>query len=137
MFKYTICEPLNPTVVDKGNVTEEEFRNILNSFPWLEMLHEVENANDNDICFSPTLELKDSTGKRSIAVSIVGPESELVYYIFYSRGKTVKKTKWFKKVDVYVPEFVTERLEQSEKDMTDAFNALLTADTEMLESRWG
>lgn len=137
MFKYTICEPLNPTIVDKGNVTREEFRNVLQSFPWIEMLRELENAEESQVCYSPSLELIDSNTNHSLAISIVGPESELEYYIFYKRPKTISKKKWFKTIEVFEPEYLTDRTGQSEADMKDAFNSLLEGDFKMLESRWG
>jgi hypothetical protein len=137
MFKYTICEPLNPTIVDKGNVTAEQFRNVLQNFPWIDMLRELENAEESKVCYSPSLELVDPKSNHSLAISIVGPESELEYYIFYKRPKTITKRKWFKTVEVFKPEYLTDRTGQSEKDVEDAFNALLEGNFELLESRWG
>ena len=136
-FKYTICEPLNPTIVDKGKVTAEEFINVLQNFPWLDMLRELENAEPSEVYYSPSLELVDLKSNHSLAISIVGPDSDLDYYIFYKRPKTITKTKWFKTVEVVDPEYLTERVGQSKEDMEDAFKALLEGNFELLESRWG
>lgn len=137
MFKYTICEPLNPTIVDKGSITVEEFRIIFQNFPWIEMLRELENAEEAKVCYSPSLELVDMKSNHSLTISIVGPESELEYYIFYKRPKTITKKKWFKTVEVFEPEYLTDRTGQSKKDVEDAFNSLLEGNFELLESRWG
>ena len=137
MFKYTICEPLNPTIVDKGNITIEDFRTVLQNFPWIDMLRELENAEESKAFYSPSLELVDLTSNHSLAISIVGSEPELEFYIFYKRPKTITKRKWFKTIEVFEPEYLTDRIGQSKKDMEEAFNALLEGDFELLESRWG
>lgn len=137
MFQYTICEPLNPVVVDKGTVTAEEFRTVLHNFPWIAMLKESENAEDADVYYSPSLELIDVKSRHSLAISIVGPEAHPEYYIFFRRPKTVTKRKWFKSIEVFEPEYTTERTRQTQQDMEAAFNALLEGNIELLESRWG
>jgi len=137
MFRYTICEPLNPTIMDKGNVTKVEFQNVLQNFPWIDMLRELENAEESKVFYSPSLELIDSKSNHSLAISIIGLESEFEYYIFYKRPKTISKRKWFKTVEVFEPEYLTDRIGQSKADMEEAFNALLNGNFELLESRWG
>jgi len=137
MFNYSICEPLNPTIVDKGNVTANEFKNVLQNFPWIEMLRELENAEESKVCYSPSLELVDLKSNHSLSISIVGPESQIEFYIFYKRPKTITKRKWFKIVEVFEPEYITDRTGQSKKDMEEAFYALLEGNFELLESRWG
>jgi hypothetical protein len=133
MFKYTICEPLNPNIIDKGSVTKEEFLEVLNRFPWQEMQKEMEAAEESKICYSPSLELIDLKCNHGLAISIVGQE----FYIFYKRPKTVKKRKWFSSVEVFEPEYMSDRTGQNEKDVEEAFNALLESNFELLESRWG
>lgn len=136
-FTYSICEPLNPNIIQKGAVSEEAFRSVLETFPWLELLRSMESAAEDEIHFSPSLELKNVATKHSLAISIVGPEEDLEYYIFYRRPKTVKQKKWFKTVDVFDPDYMTDRTGQTASDVMDAFDALLRGDHEMLENRWG
>lgn len=137
MFKYTICEPLNPKIVDKGSVTEAEFRTVLQNFPWNDMLKEMNAADESDVCFSPSLELVDTKSTHSLAISIVGEESDSEFYIFYKRPKTVTRKKWFKTVETFDPEYLSDRTGQTINDVEEAFNALLSGNLELLEARWG
>lgn len=137
MFKYSICEPLKPQIIEKGPVTGEEFREVLQHFPWIDLLRELERSEESKVHYSPSLGLVDLKSNHSIEVSIVGPESKLEYYIFYKRPKTVSKRKWFKTVEVFEPDYITDRTEQSKQDMEEAFHALLEGDIELLELRWG
>jgi hypothetical protein len=133
MFEYTICDPLNPTVIDKGSITKEAFLEVLSQFPWQEMQKTMDAADDFEIYYSPSLGLTDVQSKHALEVSIVGEE----FYIFYIRPKTVKKRKWFSSMEVFEPEYSTDRMGQDSRDVEDAFNALLDGNFELLESRWG
>lgn len=134
MFKYTICEPLNPNIVDKGTISKEDFIQVLNEFPWLEMLNEQVTADESRIFYSPSLELVNTHSNHALAISIIEPNQ---FYIFYKRPKVITKRKWFKSVEIFEPDYLSERLDQTEKDMRDAFSALLNNDLTELESRWG
>lgn len=136
-FTYSICEPLNPNIIKKGAVTEEAFRVVLETFPWLELLRSLESTAEDEIHFSPSLELRNESTKHSLAISIVGPEEDLEYSIFFRRPKTVTQKKWFKTVDVFNPEYTSDRMGQTATDVMDAFDALLRRDHDKLESRWG
>lgn len=134
MFKYTICEPLNPNILDKGSISKDDFIQVLNEFPWLDMLNEQIAGDESKICFSPSLELVNITTNHGLAISIIEPNQ---FYIFYKRPKTITKRKWFKTIEIFEPNYLSERLDQTEKDVRDAFNALLNNDLTELESRWG
>nr|WP_294860755.1 hypothetical protein [uncultured Fluviicola sp.] len=134
MFKYTICEPLNPNILEKGFISKEDFIQVLNEFPWLDMLNEQTAADESSICYSPSLELVNTNSNHGLAISIIEPNQ---FYIFYKRPKMITKRKWFKSVEIFEPDYLSERLNQTEKDMRDAFNALLNNDLTELESRWG
>lgn len=134
MFECSICEPLNPKIIEKGIVSKEEFQEILSEFPWREMLKEQQSAEPSAIYYSPSLELLNTKTKHGIAISIVEPEE---FYIFYKHPKLVTKRKWFKSTQTLEPEYLSDRIGQTEKDVKDAFNALLNDDLEELESRWG
>lgn len=137
VFRYSICEPLNPNIIEMGTITADEFRKVLQNFPWFEMLRDQINAEESEIYYSPSLELEDEISKQGISISIINPEPDVEYHIFYKRPKTTIKKMWFKTKEVINPEYVTDRIAQSGQDMNDAFNALLEGDFEMLESRWG
>ncbi len=137
MFKYTICEPLNPKIVDKGNVTESEFQAVLQNFPWHDMLKKMNAAEESTVYYSPSLELVDVKSNHSLAISIVGGDSDSEFYIFYKRPKTVTRKKWFKTVEEFDPEYLSDRTGQSIHDVEEAFNALLSGNFGLLETRWG
>lgn len=133
LFKYTICEPLNQEIAEKGPVTGAEFREIMKRFPWQEMQKEMEAAEESEIFYSPSLELIHLTLGHALAVSIAGKE----FYIFYKRPKTVKKRRWFRTIEIHEPEYLSDHTGQDERAVEEAFNALLEGNVELLEARWG
>jgi len=112
MFKYTICNPLNPNILDKGPISKEDFIQVLNEFQWLKMLNAQIAADESKIYYSPSLELVNANSNHGLAISIIEPNQ---FYIFYKRPKMITKRKWFKSVEILEPNYLSERLHQTKR----------------------
>jgi hypothetical protein len=132
MFRYSICDPLKPEPVEMGTIEKDEIIDILNNFPWLELLKSMVGASEDDIYFSPSIEFENQTNRHGIAISMVD-ESE--YYIFYKRPKQVSK---FFGLTKYIDDnYLSDRMNQSLEDGKQALIALINDDLDTLERKWG
>ena len=57
-FRYSICEPLNPKVIEKGMIAPDSVIGLFNDFQWDYYLKQIEVAETRkmDIYFSPSLQ---------------------------------------------------------------------------------
>ncbi|MGH1338643.1 MAG: hypothetical protein ACRBFS_21195 [Aureispira sp.] len=88
-FRYSICEPLNPTIVEKGKIEQEEIIATLEAFPWESYLLEMNQAEQAAIHYSPSLEFENQTNEQGLSISAVGTPEEYEFYIFYKRPKAL------------------------------------------------
>ena len=136
-LKYSELHPLKSYAVNEQFLTKEEFITRFNEYPWLEMLNLVNSAPDNQIHYSPSLNLEDDEGK-GISVSIVGEIDSHEYYISYKRPTIRKGTKWLGFVSYeYLDEnFASLIPQQTKQDAMDAFIYFYDRNFEALEKRW-
>lgn len=83
-FQYSICEPLNPTVLEMGGIEKEEVLHIFQIFPWEMYLEEMNRAvSESQIYYSPSLEIKNRATQKGITCSAVGLPSNYQFHVFY------------------------------------------------------
>jgi hypothetical protein len=135
MFRYSICDPLKQDPIEMGEIGKEEVLDILDRFPWTDLLDKMKAANESDIHFSPSLEFENKSTRHGLAISIIEEEPEPEFCIFYKRPKMVTRVfGLIKKID---NNYSSDRFGQTKEDVRDAVLALMTNDTETLERRWG
>ena len=88
-FRYSICEPLSPTIIEKGKIEQEDIMAILAAFPWETYLLEMDQAEENEIYSSPSLEVENKTQQQGLVISIVGTLTAYEFYIFYKRPRAL------------------------------------------------
>lgn len=135
MFTYSICDPLKKDPVEMGEIEKEKIPDILERFPWTDLLTKMNLADPEKIYFSPSLEFENKHTQHSISISIVEGEKGNEFYIFYKRPKVV--TKLFGLIKSRDENYLSDRTGQTSKDVRDAVNALIADDMETLEKRWG
>ncbi|MGC3946403.1 MAG: hypothetical protein QM762_18095 [Chryseolinea sp.] len=135
MFRYSICDPLKKDPIEMGEIDKEKIPDLVDRFPWIELLGKMKDANENDIHFSPSIEVENSGTRHGLAISIVEGEGGHEFYIFYKRPKMVKK--FFGLVQNEDDNFTSDRTGQTADDVRDAVNALIADDVTTLEQRWG
>lgn len=83
-FRYSICEPLNPKVIEKGMIAPDSVIGLFNDFQWDYYLKQIEVAETRkmDIYFSPSLEVENKANKNGLTISAVGDTEDPEFYIF-------------------------------------------------------
>jgi hypothetical protein len=96
-FRYSICEPLNPKVIEKGMIAPDSVIGLFNDFQWDYYLKQIEVAETRkmDIYFSPSLEVENKANKNGLTISAVGDPEDPEFYIFYKRPISVVKKQFF------------------------------------------
>ena len=155
-FRYSICEPLNPKVIEKGMIAPDSVIGLFNDFQWDYYLKQIEVAETRkmDIYFSPSLEVENKANKNGLTISAVGdpedPEFYIFYkrpisavgdpedpefYIFYKRPISVVKKQFFRKPQTVVEDYVSEITGQTKEDVIECLNALIKNDQEFLRRK--
>ena len=135
MFRYSICDPLKKDPIEMGDIRKEEVLDVVDRFPWTDLLDKMNGAPESDIHFSPSLEFENASTRHGLSISIVEEEKGNEFCIFYKRPKTV--TRLFGLMKTLDDNFTSDRFGQTREDVRDAVIALLANDVETLERRWG
>lgn len=88
-WRYSICDPLKPEVIEKGEISAEGFIRVMEQFPWedeLKKLNEAERSGKK-IYFSPSLELENTVNNHGVTASAVGAPDDYSFMVFYKRPK--------------------------------------------------
>lgn len=131
-FRYSICEPGNPDILEKGKIGSAEIMTIFHQFPWKKHLEDMENA--KDIYYSPSLEFENLNNKYALSISAVGNPDKFDFYVFYKRPK-MKKT-WFGLSEKMDNNYVSELLDLKENHTIELLQALLDNKLNFLEQKF-
>ncbi|MEO0468545.1 MAG: hypothetical protein AAF206_02910 [Bacteroidota bacterium] len=134
MFRHSICEPLNPEIIEKGAIEERDIISTFQQHPWKDFLLQMERAQDSDIQYSPSLEFENQTTGMGITVSAVGRPEAYRFYIFFKRPKVQKKL--FGLVKKLKEDHIDECIEQSEEEVIACLQALMMEDVDFLEQKF-
>jgi hypothetical protein len=137
-LKYSECHPLKSYLLNEQFFNKEEFIQKYESFQWLELFRLQLSANENQVSYSPLLNIEDDKGD-GVSGSIVGDFDEYEFYICYKSPITRKKTKWFGLVeyDYYDKDFCSVIPEQTKQDGLKAFILFYERNLKELEEKWG
>ncbi|NCT76715.1 MAG: hypothetical protein GXC78_19420 [Chitinophagaceae bacterium] len=95
----------------------------------------MELAKEDEIFFSPSLEIENKDTKHGLSISAVGVPNNYEFYIFYKRPKKIKILFGLKeKID---NNYTSDKTGQTKKDVIDCLDALLRNDMEYLASKIG
>ena len=126
-FRYSICEPKNPKVIEKGKIMQ-----IFENFPCNLYLKEMENAQTN--CYSPSIEFENLNNKNGLAISAVGTPEKYEFYVFFKRPK-LQKT-WFGLSEKMNTDFTSELLDLTKEKTIEIVKALMDNNLNYLESKF-
>lgn len=131
MITQSICDPLIPHVIEKGEVSRERILSIFRDFPWQEKLDLMGRARKEEIHFSPSLGFLDHEARKGVSISIVGDDSRgYVFYLFYEREKEITKLFGLRKETVKV---VSDLLDRKIDDCIDVLELFRDGDFHSLE----
>ncbi|MCD9574018.1 hypothetical protein [Flavobacterium soyae] len=131
-FRYSICEPTNPNIIEKGKIDSSEILELVNNFPWKKYLHEMENIKDP--YYSPSLEFENLNNKNGLSISAVGTYEKFEFYVFFKRPK-MQKT-WFGLSEKLNNNYTSELLDQNEEKTMEIVKALVNDDLNFLERKF-
>lgn len=131
-FRYSICEPTNPTIIEKGKIDSSAIMKILEEFPWRLLLEEAENS--KNIYYSPSLEVENLDNKNGLAISAVGNPDKYDFYVFFKRPK-IQKT-WFGLSEKLNKNYTSELLDQSKEKTIEIVKALIDNNLSFLEHKF-
>lgn len=135
MYRYSICDPLKPEIIEMGNISKDEVMDILNKFPWFDLLKKMDDTDPAKVYYAPSIEFENKDNHHGLAISIVGDEKDYEFYIFYKRPKM--RVRLFGLIKYLNKDYLSDRTQQSLTDVQECVQALLNNDFVTLEKRWG
>ncbi|MGH1338644.1 MAG: hypothetical protein ACRBFS_21200 [Aureispira sp.] len=126
-FRYSICTPLNPAIIEKGDIAKEDIMKTLEAFPWQMYLLQMTTVSDaSEIYYSPSLEFENKANQHGILASAVGAPDQYEFYIFYKKPPTQKGGE---DAIIYLEG-------QTKEDVVACVQALIIGDQEFLDARF-
>ena len=126
-FRASFCDPFKPDIIEIGKIEKDKIMETFEKIPWSEMLNKMESANENEIHYSPSLEIENKDNNNGITVSAV---SKKEWYIFFKRPKIVKKILGLgKSLD---NNYLTDITGQTIEDVKSCLEALIKNDLDYL-----
>ncbi len=132
-FRYSVCDPSKPDVIEMGEIEKESIMEVFEKFPWKTLLAKMQKKTEEEIHYSPSLEIENMDTKQGITVSAVGEETEFEFYLFYKRPKRVKS--FFGLKEKFDENFMSDVTGQTQEDARKAIQALLADNTDYLEEK--
>lgn len=134
-FRATFCDPFKADIIELGNIQKDKIIETFENTPWIDFLRKMELAKEDEIFFSPSLEIENKDTKHGLSISAVGAPNNYEFYIFYKRPKKIKLFFGLKeKID---NNYTSDKTRQTKKDVIDCLDALLRNDMEYLANKIG
>jgi hypothetical protein len=129
-FKVLFCDPLNPEIIDMGNIPKDKIMETFENIPWKMHIQKMKKAKESQIHYSPSLEIQKTENKTGIIVSAM---DEKEWYIFFKRPKQL--TFIFGLLKKEYPEFISDLTGQTINDVRICIKSLINNDLEFLEKK--
>lgn len=129
-FRASFCDPFKKDIIELGAIDKDKIMAKFESIDWVDYLNRVETAGENEIYYSPSLEIENKTNKNGLVVTAIdGAE----WYIFFKRPKMVKK--FFGLYEKLNENYLTDVTGQTEQDVRNCLMALINNDLQFLENK--
>jgi len=89
-FRASFCHPFQKDIIELGTIAKENIINKFETIDWTDLLQQMQLAKEEEIYFSPSLEIENKDNKQGLSISAVGEPDNFEFYIFYKRPKMVK-----------------------------------------------
>ena len=129
-FRASFCDPFKSEIIELGEIKKDKIIERFESIPWNEYLEKMKTANDDDLYYSPSLEIENKENKNGLSVSAVDGKE---WYIFFKRPKMVKK--FFGLSEKMENNYLTDITGQTIDDVRKCLKALINNDLEYLEEK--
>lgn len=102
---------------------------------WADFLARMANVNENEIYYSPSLEIENTDTTNALTISAVGEAIDYEFYIFYKRPKKIKL--FFGLKEKMDESYLSDKTGQTSQDVVDCLKALINNDTDYLSNKIG
>ncbi len=134
-FRASFCDPLNPNIIELGDMNETSIVDEFKSIKWADYLLKMTTVKETEIFFSPSFEVENKSTKHGLAFAVVGDTNNYEFYIFYKRPKKVNSFFGLKqKIDNY---YTSDKSGFTEQAALDCLHALLRNDLDYLANKIG
>ena len=133
-FKAAFYNPFKPYAISLGEISADKIVETFEKIPWEEYLQKMVGKKDNDIHYSPSLEITKEDTKNVLTISATGTPENIEYYIFYRHSKKVKR--FFGLSEKVKENYLSEVSKQTRKDAFDCLLALIQNDSEFLDTKF-
>lgn len=132
-FRASFCDPFQKNIIELGSISKDCIIDKFEKTPWVDILQQMSHAREDEIHYSPSLEIENKDNKHGLSISAVGEPDNFEFYIFYKRPKNVKSFLGLR--EKTNENFTTDKTGQTKQDVIECLNALLKNDTEFLENK--
>lgn len=129
-FRASFCDPFKSDIIEMGDIEKDKIMETFEKIPWSKLLDEMKMKNENEIYYSPSLEIENKDNKNGLTVSAIDGKE---WYIFFKRPKMVKK--FFGLTEKMNNDYLTDIRGQTENDVKECLTALINNDLEFLERK--
>jgi hypothetical protein len=134
-FRASFCDPVNPQIIDLGVIHKDSIIDKFESIDWADYLRKMASVKENEIYYSPSLEIENRDTKHGLDISAVGNANNYEFYIFYKRPKKVRTFLGLK--EKLKDNYISDKTGQTKQDVLDCLNALIRNDTNYLANKIG
>ena len=134
-FSASFCDPFKKDIIELGDISKDSIIEKFEKTAWSDFLMRMANVNEDEIYYSPSLEIENKETKNALAISAVGDPNNYEFYIFYKRPKKVKSFLGLK--EKINENYTTNQTGQTKQDVLDCLKALMKNDTEYLSNKIG
>ncbi|HEV8503762.1 MAG TPA: hypothetical protein VGQ53_00115 [Chitinophagaceae bacterium] len=134
-FRASFCDPLKPDIIELGAIHKDSIIDKFESIDWADYLRKMASVKENEIYYSPSLEIENRDTKHGLDISAVGDAKNYEFYIFYRRPKKVKTFLGLK--EKLKDNYLSDKTGQTKQDVLDCLDALIRNDTDYLANKIG
>lgn len=132
IFRASFCDPFKKDVIELGEFSKDKIMDLFEGIDWEDLLHRMDKAKENEIYYSPSLEIENKDNRHGLCFSAINFTE---WYIFYKRPKLRKKRKFFKVIEQVDTNYMTEIQNQTPNDVKECLKALITNNLAFLEEK--
>jgi len=99
--------------------------------PWVDYLTQMQTRGENEIHFSPSLEIENKATRSGLTISVFGEPEKYEFYVFYKRPKKVAR--FFGLTSRMNNNYLTDAAGLTHQDARDCLQALLDGNDAWLD----
>jgi hypothetical protein len=112
-FRASFCDPFKPNIIEIGDIEKEDIMELFEKIPWSEYLTKMKTAKENEIHYSPSLEIENKDNRNGLSISAIDSHE---WYIFYKRPKLIREVKEKQRDEYEIKCFIREKMQSGKKE---------------------